>query len=631
MNKFSYVLSLVVLFASNLSHAQTWQWGKRGGSADNAGSGLYETVLDMAADSKGNSYVLSHVYKTALGIDGTPKTGYGNNDILVSSFSCNGTLRWVKNIGGFSGDLGRALKVDSLGGVYVLGTVLSNNASGYVHFDADTSLGNTQKRLFLLKYDTSGNYKWLRMFEPDTVTLAGSASRVIDLAVDDNGNSYVLSYLYPGAFANGGFINNNLSIQILRYNSQGQYLGNTPLPISGSLTQIDGMKLTRDNKSGKYYIQGGFLSLNGTTYANNFLAAFAASGSFLWARQVTGNMGFFGRIGLGHQGLMYVTGYCYPGDTFNGYTVPASVYNGAPMLIALDTNGTANAWVMIGAVNGGTSGDGVAVKNGEVAIIGHYPGKLKWPGTSDSLQHIPNQGYDVFITRFNANTGAYIKQDSIGSPGGFDDFPSVIIADRNGNYLVGGEFGSQISVAGVPLISIGGETDFFVAKYGSAVCGCTVPVAGYSASINPTTKVGAFTYTGTGQADSLRWNFGDGTTSSQANPTHTFATGHFNVCVTAYNSCGSNQYCSQVSLSVAGLAALGNVRVYPNPASDYLVIEGMEDGSYSVMNTIGQRVAQGVLTINKTRLDIGSLMSGMYVLQLSNSKGNRGAMTFVKQ
>lgn len=50
------------------------------------------------------------------------------------------------------------------------------------------------------------------------------------------------------------------------------------------------------------------------------------------------------------------------------------------------------------------------------------------------------------------------------------------------------------------------------------------------------------------------WDFGDGNTSTQQNPTHSYTTtGNFNVCLTATNACGtSQQYCSSITTTCTG-------------------------------------------------------------------------------
>ena len=46
------------------------------------------------------------------------------------------------------------------------------------------------------------------------------------------------------------------------------------------------------------------------------------------------------------------------------------------------------------------------------------------------------------------------------------------------------------------------------------------------------------------------WKFGDGSTSSERNPTYTYdANGNFNACLTVTNECGSNTHCTSISLA----------------------------------------------------------------------------------
>ena len=72
-------------------------------------------------------------------------------------------------------------------------------------------------------------------------------------------------------------------------------------------------------------------------------------------------------------------------------------------------------------------------------------------------------------------------------------------------------------------------------------------------------------------ASSYLWDFGDGLTSTFANPSHTYSSpGTYNVCLTA-NPGGSceDSICSTVTVSLVGVtpARQGVLVVYPNPAS----------------------------------------------------------------
>jgi PKD repeat protein len=79
------------------------------------------------------------------------------------------------------------------------------------------------------------------------------------------------------------------------------------------------------------------------------------------------------------------------------------------------------------------------------------------------------------------------------------------------------------------------------------------PVAGFSA-VSPATVNTAvqFTNTSQGQVDSYAWDFGDGGTSTDANPSHTFATtGQFTVTLTVSNAAGSDTETATIDVQEA--------------------------------------------------------------------------------
>ncbi|MDP2386783.1 MAG: PKD domain-containing protein [Bacteroidota bacterium] len=67
-----------------------------------------------------------------------------------------------------------------------------------------------------------------------------------------------------------------------------------------------------------------------------------------------------------------------------------------------------------------------------------------------------------------------------------------------------------------------------------------------------------FTFTNTTtNGVSYLWDFGDGTTSTLANPTHTYPNGGtYNVCLTATNECVSNQICSSITFGCSNPTAV---------------------------------------------------------------------------
>jgi hypothetical protein len=660
----SIPVAFLLLLITAATQAQSWRWAKRGGgSYDEVRTGRDdETVIDMATDKNGNLYVLSNLYPESNDLDvaGTSLSGYGVTDIVVSSFKCDGTLRWNKVIGATADDRAVAIKTDTLGGVYVAGSVV--NWMNTVQFGNDTSIASNAKSLFVIKYDTSGVYKWLRRPEPDTLTYAGmlTSRRIWDMDVDNAGNIFLMAELRPGAYANGGYAITDTSVNILKYDRTGTFQGGFRMAINynPSDNALSALTFRRNQSTGNIYVTGRQTYLVGplhfgTTLVDKamFLGAFTAAGAFQWVRQGTvGGIPGLGRYlhrpVLDAAGNIYVGGNTYHGDSFAGFTFTNTFSTLAyklSVMLKLDAAGN-----LIWGKNSsgiGVFGEGPASTHGasaiagnEVAIADGYGGTLKWSNT-DSVTKAPGSETDVFITRFNTTTGAVIKIDTLSSNFNGVEYATGMTADRNGSFYVGGSMNDELHLNGT-ITSKGGHADFFVGKYGYA-CNCTVPLASFNKTIAGRSIT--FTYTGTTTGvDSVVWNFGNGITQKKTGAAigtpfiYTYpANGSYNACATAYNSCGGNQACQNISLIGAGISnASGaeNIKVYPNPASEYLVVEGGSEGSNAVLlNLLGQPVTPVIPAGSKATLSLSGLPAGNYLLQLTDREGRRYIQHILKQ
>lgn len=80
---------------------------------------------------------------------------------------------------------------------------------------------------------------------------------------------------------------------------------------------------------------------------------------------------------------------------------------------------------------------------------------------------------------------------------------------------------------------------------------CPTPTAGFAATPSGLTVAFTDQSTGTG-INTYVWDFGDMSTSTQQNPTHTYAqAGTYNVCLAIADSCGSDFICQQVQVGCA--------------------------------------------------------------------------------
>lgn len=111
------------------------------------------------------------------------------------------------------------------------------------------------------------------------------------------------------------------------------------------------------------------------------------------------------------------------------------------------------------------------------------------------------------------------------------------------------------------------------------------PQAGFTATMGENGNY-SFMDQSTNAPTSWAWDFGDGNTSTDQNPTHTFTTmGDFNVCLMVTNAAGSSNICQMISVILNDVddpeleAALS---VFPNPASDVLQIQLQDQSTQGV-------------------------------------------------
>jgi len=161
------------------------------------------------------------------------------------------------------------------------------------------------------------------------------------------------------------------------------------------------------------------------------------------------------------------------------------------------------------------------------------------------------------------------------------------------------------------------------------------------------------TSTGTTSNTTYTWDFGDNSTSTQENPTHSYGDfGKFRLCLTLYNA---NENCSSTFCDSIGLDSNGNlykngaftiqvlrdweltsitsaedfgaVKVYPNPSKGHLMIEvdeaSNEQGNIEVFDMAGKMV----ISTNAfeagsrfTSLDLSELTDGIYLVRLKQGQ-----------
>ncbi len=142
--------------SGNLLFQKTW-----GGAQNDYGSGI-------AIDSGNNVYLTGYTYSFAV----TP----GVASVFLLKYDPSGNLLFQKTWGGTQSDYGFGIAVDSAGNIYLTGS--------------SNSFGGGQSKVFLLKFDSSGNQLFLKTWGG----LKGDYGYAV--AVDGSGNIYIAGYTY---------------------------------------------------------------------------------------------------------------------------------------------------------------------------------------------------------------------------------------------------------------------------------------------------------------------------------------------------------------------------------------------------------------------------------------------------
>ncbi|MFH1320986.1 MAG: PKD domain-containing protein [Bacteroidota bacterium] len=159
----------------------------------------------------------------------------------------------------------------------------------------------------------------------------------------------------------------------------------------------------------------------------------------------------------------------------------------------------------------------------------------------------------------------------------------------------------------------------------------TMPQAGFNYNI---TGLSATFSDSSISAYSYSWDFGDDSSSTQQNPTHTYgSTGTYTVCLTVSNACGLDTACELLvvsgELSIFDSIAINNIqlKVHPNPFNSTTTFEILRTGNpgpltFELHNILGERVnVMKGISSNKFIVSREGLTDGIYFYKISSVDG----------
>jgi PKD repeat protein len=207
--------------------------------------------------------------------------------------------------------------------------------------------------------------------------------------------------------------------------------------------------------------------------------------------------------------------------------------------------------------------------------------------------------------------------------------------------------------------------------WGTVVISVINPTAVTLSNMCTATATGIYTFTQADQTFAFVWDFGDGTTSTEAYPTHVYATGGpYQLCLTMTDgACCTSTYCDEVSIDENGIyngmvidgrpgslrsgftirvrqqvstgmqeaEALNELRTWPNPVSDHLnlsfrsTLRGTVQLQLVDVNGRVHRTTNATFTTGDNRIELSTaeLPAGLYLLRMEQA-GHAQSVRFVK-
>lgn len=197
---------------------------------------------DIASDPAGNIYVTGE-FSGEASFAGSDLTLVGNEqfrDGYIAKYDLNGNALWVRQFGSIAETRGNRIVVDENSNSYIVG-VFSNQAVFGVESPTPITLtSNSSSDMFVVKYDSSGNFIWVKQIDGGgTEGLDLIAS--VDVPVSTNPIQLIYSNKNDGELIISGDFNNVLALDNLSLsagaNSRSGFVAN--LTVSTNATSIE--------------------------------------------------------------------------------------------------------------------------------------------------------------------------------------------------------------------------------------------------------------------------------------------------------------------------------------------------------------------------------------------------------
>ncbi|MCB9365326.1 MAG: T9SS type A sorting domain-containing protein [Flavobacteriales bacterium] len=572
----------------------------------------------------------------------------GGSDMWIVKLTSTGTITWEKSLGGTDYDFAQSIQQTTDGGYIVAGDSPS--------IDGDVTGNNGGKDMWIVKLTSTGTITWEKSLGGTSNDYAQSIQQTVD------GGYIVAGY---SSSIDGDVTGNNgdCDMWIVKLTS------------TGTITWEKSLGGTADDRASSIQqtVDGGYIV---TGYSSSFDGDVSGSngGSDMWIVKLTSTGTITWEKSLG--GAAEDRAFSIQQTTDGGYIVA-----GASFSIDGDVtgnNGGRDMWIVkltsTGTITwekslGGTADDRASSIQ-QTTDGGYIVAGDSYSNDGDVTDHHPSYGADYWVVKLNTcdvysdytysnnNNGNYtFTNTSTGnfnkSHWSFGDGTTMTSVNPNHTFNANGIFPVVLTVNDSTFQG-GACIDYYL----DTINVTSVPTPAQCISgfvMYPDTSSNNIIVINSSMGNNITymWNFGDSTTSTLQNPSHTYSTaGPFYLCLTIDDGNGCvDMYCDSIGkngvvFNKAGgftiniispnttgidskLILNSEIKIYPNPVSNQLSIDTELNISEIKIIDITGKMVMIAKEITHT-INLADLSNGIYFIKVTTEEKTI-TKKFVKQ
>ncbi len=325
------------IFLSKYNSNGTLVWAKSFGSTES------DKGYSLMTNSNGDVF-LTGFYSAHIYFDNIHLTPAGLGDVYTMKLNSAGVVQWAKKGAGSENDKGKGITFDRNGNVYVAG-FFTDQAT----FSGNTINNNGTTGGFLVKYDASGQFVWLKGNCCGTSEYDG-------IAIDADDNIYTTGY-FTGTVTIGSTTltsSGSSDILMVKYDPSGNVIWAKK---AGGPYEDIANGITVDSINEMFYITGqlddhGYFDSKYAGAAGNrdvYIAAYDLNGNCQWVKPYGGvNRDIAYGIASDRNGYICTTGIYTGSATFGSYSLTGNLLSDyyvdkvSPIPVAAPTSASTN-------------------------------------------------------------------------------------------------------------------------------------------------------------------------------------------------------------------------------------------------------------------------------------------------